>query len=287
MQKRYGCVLVSGLLLGCGPAPVEPPPPPPAPQVVMANPQAVPAPSSPLPPVSVSPPASNSLPSASGATVVKPSELNKADLAAYQGRTIESTGTIYNLSLEGNSVILEDVGSSEDGYLFSLEPSVKDPMATYATGQVLTVRGREIVHPITEERRWVFAIVDAKPNPAPILHAADLAKEFQANADKTDAKYGGRTLYVIGEVLQYSDMGRELVIKGDDKLEIRCSFAAWNERGQKLDLKPGAPVQIQGRYVSSSGDDNVVQIADYSLVVTPLPVAGVAYGKEPERAEDQ
>src|SRR5262249_53463981 len=92
-------------------------------------------------------------------------------------------------------------------------------------------------------------IVEASPNPAVVITAAQLVKEFAADRDAAVKKYDEKWAIVTGEVVAKgkSEFCPVLIsLKGDAKITVACCFGEAFKRGTEA-VKVGAHVEIFGK----------------------------------------
>jgi hypothetical protein len=165
-----------------------------------------------------------------------------------------------------------------------VEDQTDDFAARYGIGQTVKLRGTvgmfkefEFSDPKKEFLWWV---VDAGPNPVPIMKAEDIAREFTVDAAKAEEKFGNRGCYVVGQVIEIVEKAGDYVdvnVKGQDDLNLRLTTNV--QLIEDLKLKPGSKIQFQGRFYALHEENGPPQIHFVACipVTTALPAAGVTY----------
>lgn len=126
----------------------------------------------------------------------------------------------------------------------------REPWGRLAPRQQVTLQGRW-----DGERGWIFEIEKAGPNPAPLLTATALAKEFAADREATEAKYRGKSLYVTGKVAEKTLDGAVLVmLEGTKDVPVACTITAFDKALADA-IQLGQTVTFCGEYFPGLSKD--------------------------------
>lgn len=184
-----------------------------------------------------------------------------AATAKYAGKVIELTGTLSGFIDEPDAGVLLaylKVGKDAIGARCALADMSAWEKAT--EGAEVTIRGKLADGGIFTGEIKPAVLVNVDKNPALTATAADLGKQCVADVGKLRDKYGGKWVYVEGEVVSNgkpSARGSQFVLKGDGDVNVICWALAGSE--QKVEaLKPGQKVKALGELNSPfSGDKSL------------------------------
>jgi tRNA_anti-like len=177
----------------------------------------------------------------------------KAAEKKYEGKMIELKGELNSIGLNDEGIAWvslrtgNKIANTEVEGTVSCQLLEKNPWAKLGRGQTVTLRGRL-------NSGWGFALVESTllelgPNPAIILSASDLAKEYGADKGKTLEKYEKKSLIVDGEIASKDEKSRSITLKADGKLQILCGGGFTNSKPAEIfgPLKVGQRVKILGQ----------------------------------------
>jgi hypothetical protein len=172
-----------------------------------------------------------------------------AAVEKYRGKVIELSGTVEFVSEDP----AEQVGCV---YMKVDGPPLQDRCATMdkkpwlkvSPGSTVKLRGK--VPDFGLPRDLVGAeIVETGPNPAVVISAPQLAKEYAANGKAATEKFDDKWAHVDGEVLEKAmskDCAVLLKLKGEDDVIVSCCFGERNKRPLEQ-VKVGTKVKVFGQ----------------------------------------
>jgi tRNA_anti-like len=253
---------------GCGPKEVTPAP-------------AVPLPPSGKPKDDAGPPPAvaktEAAPSLTADQLAQEIERNpRAALAKYGGTVLELSGVVDGVgqTLQRGPYLTLEVQGHDIGIMCYMAD--KEPWARVSPGSGVKVRGKWPRGQDDQGRELVVrdtlqdcVLVEVGHNPAPVLSAGQLAKEYAAGPEATNKKYNGKWLIVDGEV---ADKGKEvpakIYLKGSGKVRVRCEVSPF-EKQLTEPLQTGQHVKLLGQYARTAGNtDTEVGLYD-CLPITP------------------
>jgi hypothetical protein len=179
-------------------------------------------------------------------------EFSKDPTAAvekYKGKVIDVSGTVEYVSedpiqqvgcvfLKVDGPPLQDRCATND----------KKPWLKVSPGSKVKIRGKipEFGLPCD----LVGAeIVEAGPDPAVVVSAEALAKEYAADGKAATTKFDDKWAHVEGEVVEKTtsqDCAVLLRLKGDNDVAVSCCFGERNKKAVE-GVKPGAKVKVFGQ----------------------------------------
>ncbi len=168
----------------------------------------------------------------------------------YENKIIELTGDV-------NSVVR---GSASSGNFINLNAAKEilgvtcytvddEPWAKVAEGQTVKLKGKSPVGAGGPALAY-SVIVDAGKFKVITISAANLAKEYVANADATAKKYNKKQLIVTGVVLEkkFNSAGSaDIKVKGFGNVAINLGFAA-SEKDLTNEIKVGQTIKVVGEF---------------------------------------
>jgi hypothetical protein len=179
----------------------------------------------------------------------------EAAKAKYQRKYIELEGEITGVGRKSaNEAYLTLEGPKDDLIGVTCFTKDREPWNKYSPGQKVKLQGDWPEFAITASL-IDCTIVEAGPNPAPVLTAEELAKESSADAEATIKKYDKKWLVLSGEIVgkETNDVGAAtLELKGDGKTKVRASFTAF-EKDITDPLKVGQKVELLGQFTLNFG----------------------------------
>jgi hypothetical protein len=92
-------------------------------------------------------------------------------------------------------------------------------------------------------------IVEAGPDPAVVVSAEELAKQYSTDGKSATAKFDDKWAHVEGEVVEKTtsqDCAVLLRLKGDNDVAVSCCFGERNKRPLE-GVKPGTKVKVFGQ----------------------------------------
>lgn len=185
----------------------------------------------------------------------------KADKEAagkkYAGKVIELTGTVATVA-ENEDAGISFVHLKVDKDIFGVRCATKD-MALWekvVDGCEVTVRGKLADGAIFAGELLPAAVVKVDKNPSLSATAADLVKQFKADATKLGDSHNGKWVYVEGEFVSSGEVkngGIYFVLKGDADCPIKCHVPLDAEKRMKT-LRPGQKLKVLGQFYAFKGD---------------------------------
>jgi len=174
-------------------------------------------------------------------------EFKKDERAArqkYRGKTLEVDGVVRMAFDDGHEGIIS-LEAGKDAF-FGLPCFVpdKEPWAIVTPGQTLKVKG---IWPeaATEPALRFCVIMEAGPNPVVVISAEQLTKDYAADPEGAVKKYSHKYMILSGVISkkEANELGAvTLTLKGADKVDIECNFAAHN--GPATATKEGQEVKL-------------------------------------------
>jgi hypothetical protein len=251
---------------GCGPKEVTPAP------TVTTSPSGRPKDDAGTPPGAA---ATEATPSLSAEQLAREVKRNpQAANAKYRGSALELSGVVDGVGQAGR-ILNEDgrspyiklrVPGDESGILCFLQD--KEPWARVSPGSQVRVKGRWPESPAEFILRDC-TLVEVGPNPAPVLSAEQLAKEYAAGPEAANKKHRNEWLIIDGEVADKDkEWGTSIYLKGSGKVRVRCVVNPF-EKQLFAPLQPGQHAKLLGQYARTSGNtDTEVGLYDCLPITT-------------------
>jgi hypothetical protein len=179
----------------------------------------------------------------------------KAAADKYKDAVIELSGTAFDSGASdpqsaGSTLVL----NGADLRFVRCMMVEAEPWAKVAKGSTVKIKGK--ASGADAEALYGCAFVEVGQNPAIVVKAEDLAREFAANKDEAAKKYDGKPLIVDGEVVSSGPEERKferVVLKGDGQTSLSCRFAVTHEKKPPM-LTPGQRIKLAGEGVVSAKD---------------------------------
>jgi hypothetical protein len=201
----------------------------------------------------------------------------KAALAKYKDKVVELAGTVKGVGEDPHGQV-GYVYLAVEGSLLGIRCATADktPWRKVAPGSKVKIKGK-----VEEEvgggrlgSLFPAEIVEAGPNPAPILAAPELAKEYAADRKAVREKYDAKWVYVEGEVTEKKSPQEggavRLTLKGDKGISIDCGFPAESNKKALEAVKVGSSVKVLGQ-LSVFADEQDTGVALTFCQLTPAP----------------
>jgi hypothetical protein len=163
----------------------------------------------------------------------------KAAKAKYKGKRIELSGTVGVISSEpyGNGTILY-LAVGKWPTEISCYTVQREAWAKVSPGSRIKILGD------CEGNKWLLhcTIVEAGPNPAIVISAQQLAKEFLNDREKANEKYKDKWVHIDGTVLATKPDGTGgailATLQGEGDFTVRCAMS-FEEKEFNASIKVG------------------------------------------------
>jgi len=187
------------------------------------------------------------------------SDNKEAAEAKYKGMTIELTGTVQGAGkdLSGDGHLWLAAGTA----LFGVQCFTTDqkPWEKATLGQKVRIRG-QYPEVVGLPALVGCTIVEVSGPKAPVVQAADLAKEYAADAEATEMKYKDQWLLLAGEVTQTKAKGfgaGRVYLRGGEKVKVVCNLTSL-EKEEEAAVAVGRRVKVLGQFSRAAGGEGEV-----------------------------
>ncbi|MCA9005801.1 MAG: hypothetical protein KDA70_11070 [Planctomycetaceae bacterium] len=212
----------------------------------------------------------------------------------YAGKQVRLTGKVHSFhrTFTGSGLMFLDGfsdGSSSKQVKLDMHELDRNPWANATIGQEVTVQGLfpegfSIV-PELDECRFIEVTGDVKPD---VIPAEQLAKAMSTDAQQTDEKFEGESIYLSGTVKKL-DLENSRIELGTDQ---KTSAVLWSEfTNDFAHLKPGQEIEVLGSYVTDRSDNQIPELNEIMLVKPQWPDGDLEptkmYGNVPHFTPDR
>ncbi|QDT77351.1 hypothetical protein [Gimesia sp.] len=212
----------------------------------------------------------------------------------YAGKLLRLTGKVnsFHRTLSGSGLMFLDglsTGSKSGRVKLDMHELDRNPWANATIGQEVIVQGRFpenfSIGPELEECRFIEVTGDVKPEWIP---AEQLAKTLSTDAQQTDEKYEGESIYLSGTVKKL-DLENSRIELGTDQ---KPSAVLWSEfTNDFAHLKPGQEIKVLGDYVTDRSENQIPELNEIMLVAPQWPDGDLEptkmYGNVPHFTPDR
>jgi hypothetical protein len=177
----------------------------------------------------------------------------------YKRKKVEVSGVVKAIDHDGRGSARIYLDSNPSVCCYTED---KEPWAKATPGQKIKLRGtwegfssQPVLDPAD--------IVELGDNPAVVVSAGQLAKEFAADRKTAESKYDKKYLLVDGEIADVQTRGdgqATIRLQGDGQTAVVCYFTSL-EKNQTDGLKKGMKLKLSAQ-VDSAKKDNEVGLKD-------------------------
>jgi hypothetical protein len=209
--------------------------------------------------------------------VLTPEQLGKewkvgddATARKYSKGLVEVTGPVnsFLVDLSGRRGLIIVCGPDKDAPHLSVVTKVKEPWAAVGVGQVVTVRGE--LQNAGVPYLMDAELVDPKPSTSVVVKSEELAAEAAKDRKATAEKYKGKSLIVVGEIVDHDEKKTTVFLKGTDKMKVECSVYLTTGDSLAKPLEKGKEAKLCGVILDGDSGEGRMSFVLYNA----LPILG-------------